>query len=87
MADTSMSGDAGGIFYPVLPIVPKCSYCAAIRFGLFGSLATGFICSGWKGVAYGTLVAIVISACVWIEARRGKGVTQLTENLGDNDLK
>jgi hypothetical protein len=61
--------------FPVLPIVPECSYCAAMRFALIGSVLSGLGVGGVLGYALfgaflGTIYGLILVVGLWLEYRR-----------------
>lgn len=45
--------------YPILPLVPECSYCAAMRFALVSSVLTGVV-FGAGSTRFSTFLAYVL---------------------------
>jgi hypothetical protein len=59
--------------YPLLPLVPECSYCAAMRFALVSAMLTGCIFgigstrSFWAYFLIGTFIGLIQVFFLWAE--------------------
>lgn len=57
-------------WYPLLPIVPECSFCAAMRFAFIGCVISGF-CTGFtfrhtiEGLVLGVIYGFILTITLW----------------------
>lgn len=58
---------AKAISYPILPLVPECCYCAAMRWSLISCCWTGFLLGGWRGCGIGFLAGCGMVFGLWLE--------------------
>lgn len=58
--------------YPILPIVPACTYCSAMRFGMIGCIFTG-LGTGFAfhhillGISIGIIYSILLVGLLWFD--------------------
>lgn len=53
--------------FPILPLVPDCTYCAAMRFALLSAVLAGAISAGWHGALVGLGVGAVIVLLLYLD--------------------
>lgn len=65
------------ISFPVLPIVPECTYCAAMRFAVIGCLLTSVMIGAilgnfWKALVVGAFESVFLVTLLYIEYKRNE---------------
>ena len=58
---------AKAIGSPVFPLVPECSYCAAMRWSFITAMWSGFLYGGVRGMLIGVLIGLGIVIALWLE--------------------
>lgn len=55
------------IGYPIFPLVPECSYCAAMRWSFITAMWSGLLYGGIRGMLIGVLIGCGMVFGLWLE--------------------